>query len=311
MFMIPNRWVVMPVVALAACSAPEFGDEIEVFSAAGSTALDRFDAAAAPLVAVEHAAARANAIAGGDPVFDFDPIACGDYLTAYTIAGPSGCALSSSLRIAEDAGSAHAAVDLTASLRSYMRALSVLIESGEPGEIEAAAQLALRNAGALAATLDPGNARSATFSRASGPFGSILGTYFEAWRLSQVRRVLRQTDPVIEEATRSLAAMIEDHVHPEWNAVAQRLLVACTDVVDPDTDDIRGPDYAAMLARCEAAQAEFARLDAETGRAAILAIAATHRSLLEAARARVDIDRLLKLAENLRALETGLQGVDP
>ncbi len=306
MFVTSPRWAALSLVTLGACGAPNLSNQITVFSSASTEALDHFDTAAAPLVATERAQARAAAITGGDPVLGFDPILCGDYLTAESETRPSDCALSSSLRIANGTDSAHAAVELTASLRSYLGALSALIESNEPSEIEAAGQLALRNAGALVATLGPNSTASITINSASGPFGSVLGTYFEAWRIGQVRRILRQTDPVIQDAARSLVGMIEDQIYPELHEAGQRMLVACSDVVDPNNEGIRGPDYAALLARCEAAQAEFARLDAASGRSAILAIAAAHQSLLRAARARVNIDRLLTLAEDLRALEAAL-----
>lgn len=293
------------LMIVAACSAPNLDRELKAFSETTGAALSTVEKSLASDAAAERRAGRNAAIQARSPVLAIDNQGCENYLTAATSARAEDCQLAQISGTDLTTDIATAQLELTAAMRAYSQAIGELASSAEPGRISSAAKSLLNNANAVKTSQGLGSA-NLDLGAIAGPVSRVLGHSANAYKLSLIGRITRETDPAIQRAVRTLVTGIEGR-NPKFIAARDDRLDACQTVLD--LQETKGPvtDYRNAIGRCEGAQSRLARIDKDTGRAGLMAIGPLHSSLAAAARPGTSFDAILDLVEDLDAATQSLQ----
>jgi hypothetical protein len=291
---------------LAGCAAPELDREFVAFSIVTAAALGSVEAMITAETKAEQQAAREAAIAARAPVISSGGAACEDYLTEVPSARAADCEIRPMSRPYAGADPATALAELIAAMRAYSNAIGALVETDEPSRIAAAGKALMENAEALKTKVAvmTGNA---DFSAAAEPLSSIAVTFAEGYKLAQIGRIARATDPTFQRGVETLAAAIVER-RPDFVKARDERIDACTKV---DTLRLAQADpevYRNAIERCERGQAKVAAIDIESKRAAVMSLGPAHSALAKASRSRVDVDAFLMLFENLEAAKSALSG---
>ncbi len=267
------------LAAQAACTTPDVSKEIEAGSVLAAETGKALRTRLAPLAKSERAAAEDEVIQLGEPVVSLNGT-CD--INAARAAGMArtDCALEELIDPGEGPVNATATLQATVELEAYFAALKVLTETSASGEIASNAEALLTALG------QTGSLRSKTLQRiAAGATENadvvvkVVGFAAERYRVRQLRRVVREADPVIGNLTEIAAAYLDTNVDPSVARAQERLTNADAEMnlalASGDTARHRR-----AVANLRTALAEYQKAEANATAASLLTLRQLHRDLL-------------------------------
>ncbi len=293
-----DLFLCLPVLAAAACTAPDPSDQVDVLAASIKAADAPLRSAFTPARSRETAAARKRAIAGGAKLYEF-PDECAKLSEGNLDASVADCRLAPLFAVPAPRGSAGYALEGWSALQSYGETVKAIASSNAPTEIEAEFRnfltatngfFAEANKDPKFAVVDPSDIR---------PLSGILGNLAERARVRALRRLVNDSHDAVTVIVQELIAYSDRS--DDLVTAMENLDTAYFEMLDRQ-DGGNAAAYSQAIERYEAQHESYVAQMKKSQAARLMSVWKANEALRSRINAPGDPAATLDLLEDIKAL---------